>query len=282
MSETEQGTELNAKTVTERYDVAARSIQQEIQDYWLNEAFKSGYQWIYWNPQANRVDKYPGDPERVQATVNRIWPGSRTIISKLTQRELSFDVLPDAPDDATMRGAGTAEAILHDLHIRHDWEGIRTRNAWSTWLGGTAAIAVDWDAKAGNKVGDDVFQGDTVETPLSIAEFVVEPGSRDPVHARYWIKGQALPPEQVKSTYGLSAVPPADATNWLSPLQASLMAGVENAGDQRPELTRVLTLYERPSRGNEKGTVAVVVDNKFVDGPKPWPFPFKEIGRAHV
>ena len=51
---------------------------------------------------------------------------------------------------------------------------------------------------------------------------------------------------------------------------------MENTGDQRPELTRVLTLYERPSRGNEKGTVAIVVDGKFVDGPKPWPFPFKD------
>lgn len=267
---------MEAKDVVERYNAGVKTIQQEIRDYWLNAAFKSGYQWVYYNKASNRMDRFEGDPSRVQATVNRIWPGSRTIISKLSQRHLVFDVLPDSADDATMSGASTSEAILADTHQKHSWENLRVKNAWSTWLGGSAAIAVDWDPRGGTVIDGETCTGDTVETPLSIAEFVVEPGSRDPVRSRWWIKAQALPPEQVKSTYGLSAVPPSDATNGLSPLQASLMSGVENTGDQRPELTRVLTLYERPSRGNEKGTVAIVVDNKFVDGPKPWPFPFKD------
>jgi hypothetical protein len=36
----------------------------------------------------------------------------------------------------------------------------------------------------------------------------------------------------------------------------------------------VLTLYERPHPGREDGRVEVVVGNKTVWGPKPWPFPF--------
>lgn len=264
-----------AGTVVARYEQSAKSIKAEVQDYWLNVAFKSNHQWVYWNRQTNRLDSYAGDPERVQATVNRIWPGSRTIISKLTQRELAFDVLPTAPDDATMRGASTSEAILHDVHIRHSWENLRVKNSWSTWLGGTAAIAVDWDPKAGNRIDQETFTGDTIETPLSIAEFVVEAGSREPTRSRYWIKAQALPPAQVQATYKLAETPPADATAGLTPLQASLMVGQEN-GNQRPELTRVLTYYERPNGSCAEGRVAVVINNKFVDGVKKWPFPFKD------
>lgn len=267
---------MEAKDVVEKYDVAVQTVHAEIQDYWLNTAFLSGHQWVYFNPASRRLDRWEGDPERVKAVANRIWPATRTNISKLTQRELTFNVLPTAPDDATMRGAGTAEAILHDIHRRHSWEDIRARNARSTWLGGTAAICVDWDATAGNQVDQETFTGDTVETPLSIAEFVVEPGSRDPVRARYWIKAQALPPKQVQATYKLKDEPPADATAGLSPLQGSLMAGMDGRDSTRPELTRVLTYYERPNNANLKGTVAVVVDGKFVDAPKPWPFPFKD------
>ncbi len=267
---------MEPKHVQEKYDKAVQTISATVRDYWLNTAFHSGHQWVYFNPQSHRLDTWEGDPERVKAVVNRIWPASRTTQAKLTQRELTFDVSPSAPDDATMHGASTAEAILHDVHLRHSWEDIRSKNSRSTWLGGTAAICVDWDPKAGNQVDQDVFEGDTVETPLSIAEFVVEPGSRDPIHARWWIKAQSLPPEQVKATYNLEDTPPADATAGLSPLQGSLMAGNDGREGQRPELTKVLTYYERPNNASKKGCVCVVIDGKMVQGPKDWPFPFKD------
>ena len=263
-----------AKRVVEQFEKARKTVRGEIQDYWLNSAFLEGHQWVYFNTQSNRIDTYAGDPERVQAVMNRIWPAQRTTISKLTQRALTFEVMPSAPDDATMRGASTAEAILHDVHVRHRWESLRTRNALSTWLGGTAAICVDWDPSLGNQVDQDKFEGDTVETPLAISEFVVEPGSRDPVTARWWIKSQTLPPAQVKATYKMDKEPPADAFS-------AEVAGTERLQksrneSQRPDLTRVLTYYERPNGSSPKGSVAVVVDGKYVFGPKPWPFPFKD------
>lgn len=262
-----------AKDVEECYTEWSQTIRGKVQDYWLNAAFLDGHQWSYKNPSSNRIERYEGDPERVQATMNRIWPATRTTIAKLTQRNLTFEVLPSEPDDATMRGASTSEAILHDVHLRHQWEQIRTANALATWKGGTAAICVDWDPKAGNQVDQDVFEGDTIETPLTIAEFVIRPGSRYAEKADAWIKCQALPPETVEATYNLKDTPPADADS------ASLRITHEEKWQtegQRPKLTRVLTYYERPTRKNPDGQVAVVVNGKFVDGPKKWPFPFKD------
>ena len=267
---------MKVSEIVEKWDKGTASVSSEVRDYWLNKAFLGGEQWVYHNETANRVERYRADDDRVQATVNRIWPASRTIISKLTQRNLAFEVMPAEPDDATMRGAATAEAILHDTHLRHRWEHKRTINAWSTWLGGTAAICVDWDPSAGARIDGDTYTGDTVETTLSLAEFTIEPGSKDAETARWWIKAQALPPEQVKSTYKLSDLPPADAKAGLSNLTSSAADYSTESKSRRPDLTRVLTYYERPNPSNPKGSVAVVVDGKFAVTPKPWPFPFTD------
>jgi len=275
---------MDAGKVNEKYQEAARTIVAEVQDYWLNSAFLVGKQWSWYNRHTNQLEEWRADdPERVQAVMNRLWPASRTIVSKLLQRQLTFEVMPSAPDDATMRGAATAEAVLSDTALRHRWEDIRTKNAWGTWKGGTAAICVDWDPSAGVNVGTlrgedgetPVYSGDTVETPLTISEFVVEPGARDPERARWWIKAQSLPPEQVQRTYGLKKAPEADATYGVGTLQQGLLAVEHQTGNQKPKLTRVLTYYERPS-ADSKGMIAVVIGNKFAVDPKPWPFPFTD------
>jgi len=149
------------------------------------------------------------------------------------------------------------------------------------WKGGTAAMSVDWDASLGNHVatasdGTEVFQGDTVETVLSIAEFVVEPGVLDAEKARWWIKVQALPPGEVRATYGLPDTPPGDITAGMTPFQRKLMASSKGHSDEMVDLTLVLTYYERPNGDAPKGRVGVVVNGKMVDGPKPWPFPWKD------
>lgn len=287
----------NASLVRKRFDEGRKSTRREVRDYWMNHAFIHGRQWIYLNPNNGTVQTLAMDPDRVQVTANRLWPASRTIISKVTQRDLVFEVLPTAADDATVRGASLAEAVLADVHDGHDWEALRERLAWATWKGGTAAICVDWDPNAGSPIsipsalgeetpdepgeyeisGDDpVFEGDTVETLLTIPEMVVEPGVREAEKARWWIKVQALPPEQVQSQFHLAKKPPADANAGDNPFAQRNYSDGESTGNTTPELTLVLTYYERPNALCKKGKVIVVVDNKTVDGPKEWPFPFKD------
>jgi hypothetical protein len=38
----------------------------------------------------------------------------------------------------------------------------------------------------------------------------------------------------------------------------------------------VLTYYERPCKARPDGAIVTVVNDKIVDGPHPWPFPFKD------
>lgn len=286
-TETGEDSTLSAERIKSLYIEGVRATRGETNDYWLNSAFLIGKQWLWYNQQTKRLDELVLDPDRVQATINKLWPASRNIISKLLQRELTFEVLPSASDDATLRGAATSEAVLHDVHTAHNWEALRTDLAWGTWKGGTAAICVDWDPNAGGIVGDitakeddnvtPVYKGDTVETALSISEFVVEPGSRVAHQARWWIKAQVLPPRVVQSTFQLAKPPPADASAGLSPLQQKLLNNQSSSGSEPVDLTLVLTYYERPNHLRPEGAMAVVVDSKIVGGGvKKWAFPFKD------
>ena len=48
--ESSQGKDSNGKAAHVRnlYRTAARSLQAEVRDYWLNHSFLHGYQWLYY------------------------------------------------------------------------------------------------------------------------------------------------------------------------------------------------------------------------------------------
>lgn len=272
---------ITAEAIRSQYEKAYKSVRAETYNYWLNVSFLLGHQWVFWNTQTRRLDEIPRDPDRVQATINKVLPASRTIISKATSRDLRFDVLPSAADDATTRAARLSESILVDVHREHDWETIREDSVWATWRGGTSAICVEWDAEAGQAIEHDeegrtVGTGDTVETVLNIAEFVVEPGARNAEKARWWIRAQTLPPTEVQAQYRLKEKPEADASAGMSPLQQRLLAEQGTNRDEQTDLTLVLTYYERPNHLRPKGTIATVVGEELVDGPHDWYFPWTE------
>lgn len=257
-----------------------RSAQHE---YWLNTAFLGGEQWVYMNPQTRSLAEVPRDPDRVRTQVNRIRPASRTVLAKLVNRELTFEVQPSAADDSTIRGARTAEAVLAAVRRDHNWEAVREDAYWAAWKGGLSAISVDWDPAAGRPAGfgpsgKSLNTGDTTETALSCVEFVVEPGVRDAETARWWIKALALPPEAVQATYQdkFPEPPAADATAGTTPLQQKLLSihqGRESA--TRVDLTLVLTYYERPNPLCPEGRILTVVGENVVE-EQPWHFPWKD------
>jgi hypothetical protein len=270
-----------ASFVKDRYLEASKVVRRKTHEYWLNHAFLEGDQWLYWNTETRRLDNVPRDPERVQATIDRIGPSSRIIISKLLSRPLRFEVPPTGADDASLQAAYTSESIVSSTSEEHDWEQLRENLTWAVWKGGTAAIAVDWDPKAGKPVGvsqatgRNFGTGDTVETPLAITEFVTEPGARDGEKARWWIKVLALPPGEVQAMFDMEKKPSADATAGMSPTQARLMASaLGNSGVENPELTLVYTYYERPFEGSE-GKVITVVGSAVVE-QTGWPFPWSD------
>jgi len=280
-----------AQFIVDRYQDGLTAIHNRLQDFWLNHSFVLGHQWIdvYEDSQVREV---PMEPGREQITVNRLWPAARIIVAKATQRELTFEVPPTSSDDGSVRGARIAESVLRSTWRDHRWEELREKLVWTTLKGGTGALCIDWDSDATTPSvgpGTESSRGDTVEQALSITEFVVEPGVRDAETARWWIKVQSLPPETVRSAYGLAETPKADVHMGTSALHRKLVStaglGTDTAasGGTNPDLTLVLTYYERPNAMCPKGRISVVVGDEIVHGDNPeageempWPFPFKD------
>jgi hypothetical protein len=273
--------------VVDLYRAGLKSQRKANREYWVNSAFLRGNQWVHFNRESLWLEEVPNSEDRLRATINKLWPASRTIISKLVQRPLVFEVRPNSADDVAIEGSKIAEAILAAVSREHQWETLRESIAWSTLKGGTGAICTDWAPSKGkpSALADDgrlLPSGDTSETALSIAEFVVQPGARVAREGHWWIKAQALAPSEVKAAYGLEKEPDSDATNGLSSLERGLVGGLSSGLDgpkadkdsTDTPLTLVLTYYERPNPNNEKGKIEVIVNNKTVWGPKPWPFPF--------
>jgi hypothetical protein len=271
---------ITPKTVRERYQKSAQAMRRERYEYALNRSFLSGEQWVYWDRPRDVLRSLPRDPARVRATVNRLWPASRHLMAKLLSRPLVFEVPPADTDDATVKGAHTAEAVLIDLHREQKWEEMREHLAWSAWLGGTSVLALDWDAKAGPTIGtlpisgEGFGTGEICATPLTIMEVAWEAGTRDAEKGVWWIRAQALPPAEVQAMYDMKDAPKADASAAEGFLGRNLIQ--EDRSETPIDLTLVLTYYERPNPQRPKGAICTVVGDEMVDGPKPWPFPWKD------
>lgn len=263
-----------ARKVREKWDRGIKSTRQEREQAAVNAMFMRNKQWVYWNRASGRLEELPRSPARVRATVPRIGPDSRLILSKLMRRALVFDVQPTTPDDTAIRASRIAEAALTEAHRKQNWEKLRLDHASCVWTDGVAGICVEWDYRVGTPVAMDeqgrtIGTGDVRLTPVSIHEMSFEPGTRDAETARWWCRGQALPPADVQAMYGLAKKPEADAravdTVWrLSDQERT---------EQIP-LTMVLTYYERPS-DRDAGRVMTVVGDQVVE-ESPWPFPFDD------
>ena len=251
--------------VREMYSDGVKQIREELRSYWLNHAFLLGYQWVFWNTDSRRLDIINQDFDRIQPTMNRMRANARTIISTLTQRQLTFENPPTSYDDATIQSARLGEAIIKDIHDEHSWEVKREQHMMATLKGGTAAVSVDWDAE--NKT--------TIEQVLPIGDFLVEPAALDPETARWWIRKQALPPKQVQAMFDLPEEPPADGTAAIDPYMQRLVADHVGSGTTNVPRTFVLTYYERPHPLRPEGHFCVEKDNKVIQHGD-WPFPWKD------
>ncbi len=295
---TEDGTgTITSGEITEKYRKSNYALMKEQWTYVLNRAFLHNEQWVNFDRVRQTVAAMPREPDRLRVTFNQLWPASRHLMSKLLSRPLVFEVAPIAADDASVRGAHIAEAVLEDLGKYHNWEEARENISWATWLGGTAVLALDWDQKYGGKKvgqredGSDISTGEVCETALSILEVAWEPGARNAEKGLWWIRAQVLPPGEVQEAYGLAKLPASDATAAQGFMGRTL--SIEDLGRPNPELTLCLTYYERPNKKRPDGVVCTVVGEKIVDGPHPWPFPFEDrlnmvvfretklIGKAH-
>jgi hypothetical protein len=265
---------LTPAVIREKWDRSLRSTRMEREQAAVNQMFLRNKHWIYWNRASGRLEELPREPSRVRATVPRIGPDSRRIISKLMRRSLQFDIPPTSPDDAAIRASRIGEAALTQAQREMSWETLRHDHASCAWSDGIAGLCVEWDWRTGTPIGVDEMgrvhgTGDVKLEVVSIHEMACEPGTRDIETGLWWIRGVALPPPEVKRLYGLNKEPAADAkaidTIWRV-----------TDGEQLTNvpLTMVLTYYQRPD-GVKPGVVMTAVDGQIVDQGE-WPFPFTD------
>ena len=262
--------------VRERWDRGLKATRVERQTAAVNHAFILNKHWVYWNRGSDRLEEVPRNPERVRASIARIGPDTRVIMSKLTRRPLVFEVPPSAPDDAAMKGSRTAESVLAQVHREQSWETIRLNHAYLAWEASVAGLAVEWDSDAGTVIdvdqttGREVRTGDVKISAVSMHEMSFEPGTRDGETARWWCRGQALPPAEVQEMYGLAKEPAADA-------QALNFVHRLDSGDRAANtpLTMVYTYYERPSKMVPNGRIVTAVGDTFT-AESEWTFPWDD------
>ena len=273
MSMVEYQSQPSPGEIREKWSTGIRALRSERNQAAVNRMFLQNKHWVYWNRQTERLEEVHRDPNRVRATVAKIGPDSRGLMSKLMRRALTFDVPPSTPDDAAIRGARLAESVLVETARRQNWERLRKDHAWQTWEGGVAGISVDWDRRAGTQIGEDengpIGLGDVELSVVSLHEIATEPGTRCLEEAYWWVKGQAHPPAWVQARYKLDKKPEADAR------MSDYLYRVGEMREAEP-MTLVLHYYCRPSPMMPQGMVATVVGDQFVDGPYPWPFPFTD------
>jgi hypothetical protein len=278
VADAEPGTDLGAWVVSQwnRGDMA---LARERRDYWLNLSFIEGEQWVVWNSVRHDVAEYPRarDDDRVRLTANRMQPNLTNLLAKLTKRNLAFEVPPSAADDSAVGGSRLGEHLLEASRNDCQWEQVRYDALYAAFLGGTAAVVVEWDPNTGGQLAVDpetmqpVNEGNVQLSALAVTEFTLEPGTRTWSDARWFIMAKAMPPEQVRDQFALSETPAADAQMGSGPLQRRLWN--DRGYPANVGLTNVFTYYERPTTKKKKGRWAVVVNNRAVVD-KGWPFPF--------
>lgn len=275
---TAAGEQVTPGVVRSKWDVVKRTLIRERREFAVNQAFYLDEQWVRWDKAKDTVARVEfKDNDRVRLTVNRIRPNLTTLLAKLTGRPLRWEVLPDAPDDALVLGARTAEQVLSSAHDSQRWEHVRRAALLSSYLGGTSGVAVEWDTSKGvdlgvhTEEGRKVATGDIKLTSLNISEFGLQPGVRTPDDADWWIRALALPPAQVQDTYDLDWLPQADAS-----AEQSMILLYDTSWRPFSDRCLVLSYFERPTKRNPSGLVGTCVGDRWVDGPHDWPFEFKD------
>ncbi len=254
------------RAVRDAWEEGDGALIQQRSDYWVNAAFYSGHQWVWWDSKRRQLNEATRttDRQRVRATANKIQPRLNSLLGRLTTRPLSFEVRPTAVDDATLSAADIGTQVLEARRNDDGWEELRSDALFSSFLGGSSLVVPDWDAK----------RNEVVLEAFNIAEFTLEPGSRRPRDARWMCVARALPPRQVKARYSLSETPKASTAEVTSPLHRRLMStrGLNASADT----CTVYTYWQRPDPDGKGGRVATIVDDEVVEYVD-WPYPFDEL-----
>lgn len=280
-ADTEESRQM-AKLVTNRWNDGDNFLRTARKDFQINLAFYNDLQWVTWNAYRGCVEGLPArfsETERIRMTDNKIAPAIDTLVGILAERDLVFEGDPTDADDQSMKGSQLAESILEAGRQTQGWENIRKDEILGLLLGGTSAVALEWDTSGGERLWVNeqnqqvIGTGEVSLTALTIDEFTLEPGSRSAEKANWWVGLTAVPCAQARDHYGLDWTPEADVSTESN---NSLFPSFRARFGDNTDTCAVYVMYERPNRKCKEGRCIAVV-NGIVVKKGDWKFPFNNL-----
>lgn len=274
-----------AAEVKKRWQACVDDLLSHRRNYWLNESFFHGEQWVGYNDTLHQLDVMPfANAEQAQerTTVNKIKPRTVQFEARMLRTPLDFEPRPEGVDAEDIRRAATAKQILAVEAHRHDWEQTRLDEIHYAMLGGVSAVAVEPDWEMEMAPVPDSTTGEKVAMPkrpavkfdaMSVVEFGIEPGSRSARLARWWIRSTTLTPEQAQEYYNLDFKPTPDGQTAQSAIHRQLLSN-RSRNTTTAAVCLVYVLYERPS-DRSPGCVVHVIGDRVVSESE-WPFPWTD------
>ena len=273
-----------ASKIKTRWQACVDDMLATRRNYWLNEAFFHGEQWVSYNNSSHELDmlefKSVEEAQR-RTTVNKFKSRTVQFEARMLRTPLDFEPRPEGTDAEDMRRARISGQVLQVEAHRRDWEQSRADEIHYAMLGGVSAVAVEPDWEYESAEVPDATTGELIRMPkrpavkftaLSVPEFGIEPGSRSTRDARWWIKCTTLTPDQAKDHYQLDYTPTADGSTATTALHRQLLS--TRRADKNAKVCMVYVLYERPSQSGP-GCVMHVVGDKVVREHE-WPFPWTD------
>jgi len=254
-------------------------------NYWLNESFFHGEQWVGYNADVHELTVLPFrtvEEASKRTTVNKFKPRTVQFEARMLRTPLEFEPRPEGVDAEDIKRAGIARQVLQVEAHRRDWEQIRADEIHYAMLGGVSAVAVEPDWEYEQIPAPNAMDGEMIAQPsrpavkftaLSATEFGIEPGARTSVEAGWWMRCTSLTPEQAQEVYGLDERPSADGQTATSAIHRQLLTAGRR-GNTSSNVCMVYTLYERPSK-RSPGCVLHVIGDKIVRKTE-WPFPWSD------
>lgn len=272
----------DAHEVRKRWRDCSDELLDARRNFQLNRAFFTGQQHVSWNSATESTEIELSQPRNRSSRmiVNHYRSRANSLYARLFPSPLAFEVEPSDVSPSAARRQRLQETILEGCRTSLDWEQVRMTAGRFKMLGATVAVALEWDPNArGLKVIDPLtgkprHVGGVRLTPLSIAEFGVEPGTRDVADALWWVRATTLTPAQAQARYNLEEPPQPDAQSMYLPHQRYLLGRrTQNAGSR---MCMVYVYYERPrpEQGVPGCVVHVVAEHRFV---YEWPFPWNDL-----
>lgn len=265
-----------------------RKIEDELvaerRNYRLNQAFFTGNQYVTMAENVGAQMQVVAFRSRKDAetrmTVNGIRSRLNSVVARLIQADMQFEVQPQDLGAASHRRRRLSEHILEGERRDRQWEVTREQEVRAAWQGGTSAVAIEWDPNMPSLVVADPSNGEARRvggcklSALSIAEFGLEPGTREVRDATWWMQATTLTPEQAQRKFKLKEPPKPDASMYASSFGGSRRFGASRRGT---EAVMVYSYYQRPVDGQPGGVVFVCGTHR---ESHPWPFASSDINLA--